>query len=207
MQSANIIFTLALGSVLFGCGHHDAGSQDSHGGGGTYVENEPNDDAAHADYLGEIRAGDFVAVEGHITQYGHDEFDGFAFYALEPVSVHITLHEGSAFADLDFAIYIPEIDEVVDSWETDNHPEYGVFHLAGAGEFHIVVDSWIGDSSYLLEVDVRPLSLAMENGPGISPTATERFSGYSKREFDAEGIVLFAEEAALGPVQQAQETD
>ncbi len=190
MHSAKLILSLALAFSLAGCGHYHKDKKHHSAGNDPLFEVEPNNDAAHADYLGEIRAGDFVAVEGHISEFGNDEYDGFAFYALEPVSVHITLHEFYSGSDLDFAIYIPEIDQVVDAWETTNHPEFGVFNFAGAGEFHIVVDAWAGDSTYLLEVDVRPLSLNLEHGPGVSERSIARFSSYGKQAKEAPAVLL-----------------
>lgn len=200
MQLNRPLALIVLGS-LCACGHshddshHSGGSVTIGGGGGPAHEVEPNDDVFNANYLGAVHAGDFIQIEGHITECCYDEYDGFAFYALEPVSVVITLHEASPVADLDFAIYIPEIDDFVAAWETDNHPEFGVFDFAGPGEFHIVINSWIGDSSYLLDVDVQPLfpaapgadggpelaaSCAAPNPEADAPSAVtlERFGAY-----------------------------
>jgi hypothetical protein len=153
-----------------GHGHYKSGHVPIGGGaGGPIHESEPNDDEAHANYLGSVRVGDYLEIEGHLTECCVDEYDGFAFYALEPVSVHITLHEANPFADLDFAIWLPEVHDVVDAWETDNHPEFGIFNFAGPGEFHIVLNSWIGASAYLLVVDVQPLNLGMTNGDSPGP--------------------------------------
>jgi len=135
------------------------------------VEIEPNDHASTADYLGEYHPGDYVAVEGHITECCVDPYDGFAIYAPYASSVYITLHEDSPGADLDFCIYDPVIDEMIACWESDSHPEGGIFDYAGGGEFHIVVDSWIGDTTYLLEIDMQPLAPAASFDPGSPPAA------------------------------------
>lgn len=180
-------------------------------GGGTVVvegttttppplyEIEPNDVAAYADYIGEIIPGDYIEIEGHITECCPDPYDGFAFYAPGPVEVILTLNEANLAADLDFCIYDPTIDQMIACWETDLHPEVGIFDYAGGGEFHVVIRSYIGDSNYLLEVDVRPLppSVALlTGGPGEpqsapSPSAIERFADYSApRKTRAESPVL-----------------
>ncbi len=170
------------------------------GGGGTVVvpgypppplyEIEPNDNALFADYIGEILPGDFIEIEGHITEYYPDPFDGFAFYALGPVRLVITLNEANPGADLDFSIYDPMVDRVIAAWETGSSPEVGVFDWVGPGEFHIVVASYYGDSDYLLQVDVQPLPFglaATNEGPlevnrTPSPSAIERFGAYHARE-------------------------
>ena len=181
MNSVKVALFLALASLLAACSPYGSSTPVPYSGGGPLYEVEPNDDAVHADYLGEFRAGDFIAVEGNITECCNDPFDGFAFYALEPVLVQVTLQSFNPHADLDFALYLPEIDALVDSWETSNNPEFGVFSFAGAGEFQIVVDSWIGAADYLLEVEFLPLGWNLTNGPGMSSSSVRRFSGYSAR--------------------------
>jgi hypothetical protein len=170
MLQLNRPLALCLLTSLVACCHADhdshSGSVTIGGGGGPAHEVEPNDDAFNANYLGAIAPGEFIQIQGHITECCHDEYDGFAFYALGPVSVRITLHESNPFADLDFAVYIPEINDFVAAWETDNHPEFGIFDFVGPGEFHIVINSWIGDSSYLLDVDVQPLFPATPSPDG-----------------------------------------
>ncbi|MFT7671217.1 MAG: hypothetical protein ACI8X5_003934 [Planctomycetota bacterium] len=178
---------------LVACGGVPTGYVVVNGENNPLYEIEPNGFAGNADYLGEIKVGSSIAIEGHIAQCCNssssccpDEYDGFAFYALEPVSVHIRLTEYSPTADLDFAIFIPEINGIVDSWETDSHPETGVFNMGGSGEFHIVLNSFLGDSNYLLEVDVAPLAAAnlASDDPHPEKSANsrltrERFSAYA----------------------------
>ena len=181
MHSVKIALFVALSSFLAACVPSGSSSAIPYSGNQPLVELEPNDDAAHADYLGEFLAGDVISVEGHVSECCDDPFDGFAFYALEPVRVAVTLHGYNPGADLDFALYLPEIDAVVDSWETSNNPEYGEFSFTGAGEFQIVVDSWIGDSGYLLDVEFLPLGQYLTNGPGMSSASLERFEDYRVR--------------------------
>lgn len=194
MQVQKVLITTVLALAgLTSCSHH------GHGHGHTapdevYFEVEPNGSTFNADYLGEIRAGDYLEIQGHITECCLDIFDGFSFYATEPVSVTITLHELSSGVDFDFGIYIPEIDQFVDAFEGTHNPEIGVFDQAGAGEFHVVVSAFHGSGDYLLQVDVAPLSLGLENGQlatpaalastrsGMSRQSLERFEPYAQQQ-------------------------
>ncbi len=187
----HVIHSLSLASLALGAschsGHDDSNQPNVIGGGGSspYLEVEINDDAWNANWVGEIRAGDFLPIEGFITECCPDAYDGFSFFTYEAVRLRMTLFESQPGADLDFAIYIPEIDAVVAAYETDNHPEFGVFDFVGPGEFHIVVRSFSGDSNYRLEVDVRPLPFALTNDPGTpdaspSPFSLEAFADYAK---------------------------
>jgi len=185
------IRSLSLVSLVLGASCHSSHDNSKKpntiggGGSGPYLEVEINDDAWNANWVGEIRAGDFIPIEGFITECCPDPYDGFSFFTYEAVRLRMTLFESQPGADLDFAIYIPEIDGVVAAFETDNHPEFGVFDFVGPGEFHIVVRSFSGDSNYRLEVDVRPLPFALSTGPDTpdaspSPFSLEAFSGYAK---------------------------
>lgn len=187
-----VILSLSLASLALGAschsGHDDSKQPNSIGGGGSgpYFEVEINDDAWNANWVGEIRVGDFIPIEGFITECCPDPYDGFAFYTYEAVRMRITLFELQPGSDLDFAIYIPEVDAVVAAYETDNHPEVGVFDFVGPGEFHVVVRSFTGDSNYRLEVDVRPLPFALTAGPETpdaspSPFSLQAFEGYAKQ--------------------------
>ena len=174
---------------------------------GPLMEIEPNDDALDADYIGEIWAGDYLAIQGHITECCPDPFDGFAFYATEPVEVIVTLTELDQDTDLDFALYDPYLDEIIAAWETDAHPETGSFYYDGVGEFHLVVASYFGDSSYVLELDVLPLDpmRLLTNRPGPSGPdpdglTRQRFRAYHaapEPEPTAERVLLEEREGAL----------
>lgn len=145
------------------------------------IELEPNDNALQADCIGEVFPGDRIEIEGHITECCPDPYDGFAFYAAGPVELVLTLFEDSPTADLDLAIYDPGVDAVIQCWETDSHPETGVFRFAGGAEIHVVLHSFIGDSSYLLRVDVNalPQGAALFATQGSSASAQRRFAGYT----------------------------
>jgi hypothetical protein len=161
-------------------------------------EIEPNDNALYADYIGELRPGDYVEIQGHVLECCSDPYDGFAFYAPEPVELIFTLVEANPSADLDFCIYDPTVESMVACWETDLHPEVGVFDFAGPGELHVVIGSYVGDSHYLLQIEARPLPplmLASQAGPDVNRAPGEK----AARRFRAYGgeRVLEAEAAAL----------
>lgn len=179
------------------------------GGGGTVTppasqvlqEIEPNDNALNADYIGQLVPGDFVEIQGSILECCSDPYDGFAFYAPGPVELVMTLIEANPAADLDFCIYDPTIEQMVACWETDLHPEVGVFDFAGPGELHVVIASYVGDSDYLLQIEARPLPplmLASQAEPEVnraaSVRAAKRFERYSKEPV-AEAVRVISPEA------------
>ncbi|MCB9915407.1 MAG: hypothetical protein H6828_09695 [Planctomycetes bacterium] len=170
--------------VLVSCYHHedhivvvDRPRADS------LYEREPNDTALTADWIGELRPGDYVEIGGHITECCPDPYDGFAFYAPGPVELHVALYELDLDADLDFCIYDPTLDEMIACWETDLHPEAGVFAFEGPGELHVVVRSYLGDTNYVLALDAQPLP------PGLAAHADAALasapSADARREFEA----------------------
>ncbi len=178
----------------------------------TYMESEPNDDAWNANDFGALLSGDLFRIEGTITECCPDPYDGFAFYAPEPVEVFLTLSGHSYSSDLDFCIYDPVADQFIACYESDGDPEFGIFAIAGPGEFHVVVDSYFGDTSYTLEVEVLPLHghrLAagqVSAGEGAA-AADERWDAYREAKvqalpaelilLDSEGQKLMQESVSL----------
>jgi len=152
-QSALALAALAAA----GCVHsHD----DDHHHVPVLTESEPNDEACCADDFGVLAPGDFLSIHGFITDGGYDLYDGFAFTAWEPISVEFQLFAESG-ADLDVCLFDPQLGIVVDCFESPFNPETGVAHvLAGGADFHLVVNSFAGDSAYTLELAVFPLYLA-----------------------------------------------
>jgi hypothetical protein len=132
-----------------------------------YLESEINDDELCADYFGMVQPGTHLFVEGHITDIpfdpfdpnnGHDPFDGFAFTADRPIHVEFALWADDPYADLDICVWDPQIGAEVACYMTADHPEVGAIDvLAGGLEFHLVVESYSGISSYSLEVSVYTL--------------------------------------------------
>lgn len=151
-----------LALLLAACHHHD-------GEDGVVVpvlrESERNDAPLEANHFGLLRPGERLFIDGFVRDDGFDPFDGFAFTANEPIHVDFLLHHGSAVADLDVCLYDPFLDETLACWATTARPELGgVDVFAGGADFHLVVESFAGDSSYSLELVVYPL-YAMTSGP------------------------------------------
>ena len=123
-----------------------------------YAELEPNDDAFNANYFGTLVPGDHFFIDGFSTDDSSDPFDGFAFTSVGPVHVDFRLWVTDPFTDLDVCLYDPQLDLVVDCFQTSNDPEEGgVDVTAGGLEFHLIVESFFGASSYSLEITASPL--------------------------------------------------
>jgi hypothetical protein len=142
------------------------------GYGGLY-ESEPNDYAFNADHFGVVYPGDFLSIGGRITDSGSDPFDGFAFTAGAPMTVTFELWIDAPAADLDVSIWDPQLGGFIATFESPFDPETGAFDVLGGGlDFHIVIDSFVGTSSYTLDVDCRPLYSAATAGGSTPPTAS-----------------------------------
>jgi hypothetical protein len=187
----------------------------------TYPESEVNDVAPMADYFGLLRPGDFFYIEGHISDIpfdpfdpwnGHDPFDGFAFTANEPVHVQFRLFIDDPYADLDVIVYDPQIGFDVGWFATANNPETGAVDVYGYGlDFHLVVESWVGSSSYTMEIEVFELYLTEEeDGEGVSseePLASitaNRIIDPIKEEDAAERIGMYHAELPDDPAVQIE---
>lgn len=134
---------------------------DCDGGGGgvpTFLESEPNDIPADADFIGTLFPGDRLFIDGFVADDLSDPFDGFAFTAGEPLHVDFELFIHAPGADLDVCLYDPQIDETVACFATADSPERGgVDVFSGGLDFHLVIESFVGDASYSLELNVFPL--------------------------------------------------
>ena len=157
--------SMALAAGLLSACVHSKSSKHSH----VLHESEPNDLACCPDHFGFLAPGEFVDIQGFISDDGFDPYDGFAFTSFQPMSVEFRLFAHEPFADLDICLYDPVLDLFVDCFESPHDPEVGVAHiLTGGTEFHLVVNSFAGTSGYTLEVDAFPL-FADAVGPADSP--------------------------------------
>ena len=150
-------------SALAAC-YDDDDCDDCGGGGGTpvFFEQEPNDDPLTANDFGVLRIGDRFFIDGFVRDDLNDPFDGFAFVAGEAIHVDFQLFSGDLAADLDVCLYDPLVDETLACFATDVNPERGGVDVdAGGFEFHLVVESFVGDADYSLEISVLPLFAAL----------------------------------------------
>jgi hypothetical protein len=145
---------LVLAAACDGGGHgHHAPPPDPN-----LYEVEPNDTAATANGVGPIRPGNYFPIRGHVTDFGPDLFDGFAFVSDVPLEVEVVLTADRPAADLDFCVYDPFQGEFIGCFETPWNPEVGYVTVFEPGvEFHLVVSSFRGSSGYTLEVFGREL--------------------------------------------------
>jgi hypothetical protein len=135
--------------------HHENGSGT---GIPVFAELERNDDPLTANHFGVLRPGDHFFIDGFVRDDAIDPFDGFAFTAGGPLHVDFQLFIGNAAADLDVCLYDPQLDETLACFATAEDPERGgVDVTAGGLDFHLVIESFVGDASYSLEIDVQPL--------------------------------------------------
>jgi hypothetical protein len=167
---------LALFALASACSHHD---HDGFEPVPAFLESERNDAPFEANHFGLLHPGERFFIDGFVRDDGFDPFDGFAFTAAEPIHVDFQLHHGSASADLDVCLYDPLLDETLACWATTERPERGgVDVFAGGLDFHLVVESFAGDSSYSLELVVYALAAAplSAGGSGLAGTdaAAER---------------------------------
>ena len=160
-------------SALAAC-YDDDDCDDCGGGGGTpvFLEQEPNDDPLTANDFGVLRIGDRFFIDGFVRDDMGDPFDGFAFVAGEAIHVDFQLFSGDLAADLDVCLYDPQLDQTLACFATDVNPERGGVDVdAGGFAFHLVVESFVGDANYSLEISVLPLFVALtaEDGATSGP--------------------------------------
>jgi hypothetical protein len=146
-----------------------------------FTELEPNDDPATANHVGTIFPGDRFFIEGFVRDDLGDPFDGFAFTAGQPLHVDFQLFMPSTAVDLDVCLYDPQLGQTLACYATDLQPEQGGVDVDTGGlDFHLVVESFVGDSSYSLEIVVLPF-LAREalgaDAPSIRATGASEAHG------------------------------
>ena len=128
----------------------------------SFFEVEPNDDAFTANDFGFLQPGDHFFIEGYITDNGFDPFDGFWFTSTQPIHVDFQLFIDEPFVDLDVCLYDPLFDVTIDCYQSTNNPEQGGVDVVGGNiDFHLVVESFVGSSTYGLEIVVLPLAPAL----------------------------------------------
>lgn len=116
-------------------------------------EVEVNDFAWSPNSVGWVSGGETVIIEGSITDQGWDPRDGFQFFANEPLLVDVSLDAHVFGADLDWCVWDPTVSAYTVCAETDFNPENGSFIVVPPGnEFHIVVSSFSGTTTYSMTV-------------------------------------------------------
>jgi hypothetical protein len=168
-----LLLAASLGLATSAC--HRSGHSHPHGQSGgvdvySFVEAEPNNGSHQANYLGSLAVGEALVVRGHVDDSGFDPFDGFAFTTVQPLDVEVYLTSDDPWSDLDLCYFDPYLGVEAACWETSNNPEAGVLLLSGGEDAHLVVSSWVGASTYTLEIVARPVGTY---GPAAAPAPTE----------------------------------
>lgn len=146
------------------------------GGGGSgpvfLTEREPNDDQWTADPVGFVAPGDLWRLRGHVSDFGADRVDRFAFTADRVGDVELWLAADAPFADLDLFVYDPALDLEVLAFLSPHDPEVGTFSIVVPHtDFQVVVRSFAGTTGYTLEVRGHDLGTT---APAASAAGTGR---------------------------------
>jgi hypothetical protein len=116
-------------------------------------EVEVNDFAFAPQFIGTVIPGDQIFIEGSITDAGWDPRDGFQLFADVPMIVSVSLNAHNPGVDLDWCIWDPTVGNYTVCAETEFNPEMGSFIVVPPGnEFHVVVSSYSGTSTYTMEL-------------------------------------------------------
>ena len=154
--------TLLAPVLLFlaGC-YDDCDDCDDDPGLPLFQEAEPNDDPVTANHFGVLQVGDHFLIQGFVRDDLADPFDGLAFTAATALHVDFQLFIDTNIADFDVCLYDPQLDQTVACFATQNDPEQGGVDIsAGNLDFHLVVESFVGDGPYTMEINVQPLFIA-----------------------------------------------
>lgn len=166
---------LALGTLLAGChvSHHKAAPSTP-----TPLvivpEVEVNDFAWQPQNLGGVHGGMQVQLEGSITDQGWDPRDGFRFVAQQPLVVNVELDAHVPGVDLDWCVWDAALGDYTVCAETGLDPEVGSFIVPAGAEFHLVVSSFAGTSSYSMWVGFSTYFGATVADAPVQATAPER---------------------------------
>jgi hypothetical protein len=145
---------------LAGCDCDDCDDDDDPGLP-LFQEAEPNDDPLTANHFGILEVGDHFLIQGFVRDDAADPFDGLAFTAGSALHVDFQLFIDTNTADFDVCLYDPQLDQTISCFATQNDPEQGGVDVSAGGlDFHLVIESFVGDGPYTLEIVVQPLFVA-----------------------------------------------
>jgi hypothetical protein len=178
---ASALFCALFSAPFAACSH------DCHCDGGSpqapvFAESEPNDDPLTANDFGSLLPGDHFFIDGFVRDDLVDPFDGFQFTAAQALHVDFQLFSDNAATDLDVCLYDPQLDQTVACFATSDNPERGGVDVdAGGLAFQLVVESFVGDGPYSLEIDVQPLFAATAAGQPLAEAARAQIRGVDAR--------------------------
>ncbi len=159
--------------ALTACYDCDDCDDDHDAGPPVFQEAEPNDAPLTANDFGILQVGDHFLIQGFVRDDMADPFDGFAFTAASALHVDFQLFIDTAAADLDVCLYDPLLDQTLACFATQANPEQGGVDVSAGGfDFHLVVESFVGDGPYTLEIVVQPLFAAAAANAGSAAPHT-----------------------------------
>lgn len=175
---------LSLSLCLSSAGCHVSHSEVVGGSAPPFVplvvpEIEVNDFAFAPQFIGTVFPGDQVFIEGSTTDAGWDPRDGFQLFADVPMIVNVVLDAHVPGVDLDWCVWDPTVGDYTVCAETEFNPETGSFMIVPPGnEFHMVVSSYSGTSTYTMELtfsayfgaEAAPTERAADEEQEVRPT-------------------------------------
>lgn len=129
-------------------------------GPAAFVELEPNDTPAMADFITVTDRWSHLTVEGYVQAIGVDVVDHLEFQAAEPMELtfHLTAH--APFGDVDVTIYDPIAGVVLGTYASGGPSEVGSLLILEPGRpFQFVIDAFVEDTPWCLELEGWPLPL------------------------------------------------
>jgi hypothetical protein len=123
----------------------------------TYVEIEPNDSPALADFVTIVDGDSYLVVDGHVEAIGFDVVDHIEFEASEPVEIDFFLEGFGPGADVDVTIYDPLDDVVLATYAAGGATESGTIVVHEPGRpFQFVIEAFVEDAGWSLELRAFP---------------------------------------------------
>lgn len=150
--------SLCLGAALAtlylaGCGHVQYTAGPSGPQPDTYVELEPNDSPAFADFVSIVDPATYLLVDGHVQAVGLDIVDHIEFEASEPVEIEFFLEAFGPYGDVDVSIYDPIDQVILATYASDGPYESGTIVVHDPGRpFQFVIEAFMEDSPWTLEL-------------------------------------------------------
>jgi hypothetical protein len=205
-------FVLALSLASLAChGSHSGVVTFVPGPPATIPEIEVNDFAFAPQPIGTVVPGDQLFIEGSITDQGWDPRDGFQLFAAVPMVVSVSLDAHVPGVDLDWCVWDPSVGDYTVCAETEFNPELGSFIVVPPGdEFHMVVSSFSGTSTYTMELtfstyfgaEASAASNALEE-QRPTPRAQDAMD-YGEERNDAPGPIFRAELFGFDSLEQVE---
>lgn len=129
----------------------------------SFLELEPNDTPALADFITVTDRWTLLTVEGYVQAVGFDVVDHLEFEASEPMELSFHLEAHAPFGDVDVSIYDPIAGVVLGTYASGGPSEVGTLLVLEPGRpFQFVIDAFLVDTPWCLHLEGWPLPLGAE---------------------------------------------